>query len=147
MLPWWSAASIAIAMQVAAVPLLLPAQPIEAGGPFTLHYCVCDGAQFNPLLLYVAVTIACLVACLWPDLWSLQLSTPPSITNCRPFDFFISRLTTRLIHYANIVKFKLFWKTCIDKARHNKWKKLSDILHRFLNKMSGHLESKKLNDI
>ena len=39
-----------------------------------------------------------------------------------------------LKNYENIVKFKLFLKTYIDKVRHNK---ISDILHRFLNETSG----------
>ena len=54
-----------------------------------------------------------------------------------------SSLTTRLIqnNYANIVKFKSFLKTCIDKASHNK---KNDILHKFFNKTSSQTWGKKV---
>jgi len=50
--------------------------------------------------------------------------------------FLTLSLTAFLIQkiYANIAKFKYFWRTCINKASHNK---RSNILHKFLNKMSS----------
>jgi len=50
--------------------------------------------------------------------------------------FLTLNLTTCLIQkiYANIAKFKYFWRICINKVSHNK---KSNILHKFLNKMSS----------
>ena len=53
-----------------------------------------------------------------------------SVLNCSSFDFLILSLTTHFIQKIciNIIKFKLFFNN-----------KKNDILHKFLNKMSGQI--------
>jgi len=74
--------------------------------------------------------------------------TTPSIPHYNSFDFFISNLIIYIIQksYANIVRFKSFFKNSYspankhsqeftnNKTSHNK---KNNILHKFLNKMTG----------
>ena len=68
----------------------------------------------------------------------IKIIYTPSVLNYNLFEFLTLNLTTHLIQ-KKIVQIELnlnyFRRTFIDKVSHNK---KSDILHKFLNTMSGH---------